>query len=253
MIWQEDVTFGCVINQYIHYLLIHYGSNIVVVFDGYCDNSKNIKGMEQLRCIKTTSESADILFEESTPMVGNQEAFLSNKFNKNRLISLLIEKLQSVNITSKQAQDDADVLIIETALEQSITNTTVVVGEDVDLYILLIARTLPYQKIYFLKPGKGNTETKIYNPWSIVKYKDCRDHILFLHAITGCDTTCALFKKGKINVLKLLQKRPDLREAVEVFKQENCPPNTLINCGTQFILAMYGAPKQKLHLTTIDT
>lgn len=82
VIWQKDVTFGCVINQYIHYLLIHYGSNIVVVFDGYGDNSKNIKAMEQLRRIKTTSESADILFEESTPMVGNQETFLSNKFKK---------------------------------------------------------------------------------------------------------------------------------------------------------------------------
>lgn len=69
-----------------------------------------------------------------------------------------------------------------------------------------------------------------------------------MHAITGCDTTCALFKKGKINVLKLLQKRPDLREAAEVFKQENCPPDTLINCGIQFILAMYGAPKTETSL-----
>lgn len=32
---------------------------------------------------------------------------------------MLIEKLQAVDINTKQARDDADVLIIETAIEES--------------------------------------------------------------------------------------------------------------------------------------
>jgi hypothetical protein len=49
----------------------------------------------------------------------NQETFLSNRFNKNRLICTLMKKLENVNIKSRQAKDDADVLIIETAIEEA--------------------------------------------------------------------------------------------------------------------------------------
>lgn len=48
-----------------------------------------------------------------------QENFFSNRSNKNRFISTLIKKLENVNIISKQAQDDADVLIIETTIEEA--------------------------------------------------------------------------------------------------------------------------------------
>lgn len=63
----------------------------------------------------------------------------------------------------KHANIDADVLIIETALEQFNTNKTIVIGEDVDLLIILIARTPTDRMIYFLKPGKAQTETKMYS------------------------------------------------------------------------------------------
>ncbi|KAF2902748.1 hypothetical protein ILUMI_03438 [Ignelater luminosus] len=47
---------------------------------------------------------------------------------------MLIEKLETVNITTKQARDDADVLIIETAIEESKRRrTAVIIGEDIDL------------------------------------------------------------------------------------------------------------------------
>ena len=42
----------------------------------------------------------------------SQEKFLSNRFNKNRVIQMLLQKLQDVNITAKQARDDAVVLRI---------------------------------------------------------------------------------------------------------------------------------------------
>ncbi|GFY37370.1 uncharacterized protein TNIN_401751 [Trichonephila inaurata madagascariensis] len=47
---------------------------------------------------------------------------------------MLIGKLDSVDITTKQARDDADVLIVETAIEESEHHrTAVIVGEDIDL------------------------------------------------------------------------------------------------------------------------
>lgn len=52
-----------------------------------------------------------------------------------------MQKLENVNIISKQAQDDANVLIIETAIEETCTKKTSITGEDVDLLFILIAWT----------------------------------------------------------------------------------------------------------------
>ena len=47
----------------------------------------------------------------------NQQQFLANIHNKSHFISMLSDKLTTENIVVKQAQNDADVLIIETAIE----------------------------------------------------------------------------------------------------------------------------------------
>ena len=51
---------------------------------------------------------------------------------------MLIKQLNINNIASKQANDDADVLIIDTAIEKSKEETAVTVGDDIDLLVLLI-------------------------------------------------------------------------------------------------------------------
>ena len=146
--------------------------------------------------------STDVLFDASMNVLIKQDKFLSNEKNKSRFISMLAQKLEAANISVKQAQDDADVLIIKTALEHYHTNIkTIVVGEDVDLLILLIARTSPDQEIYYLKPGKGKAETKIYSSKSFDNFENNKNHILLIHAIRGCDTTSALFQIGKKRLL----------------------------------------------------
>jgi len=169
----------------------------------------------------------------------NQQQFL----NKSRFISMLSEKLTTTNILVKQANNDADVLIIETALEQSNTNKTIVVGEDVDLLIILIAQTPTDRMIYCLKPGKVQIKTKIYSSQSLSSYSKCQVHILFLHAITGCDTTSAFYQRGKTKVFKLSEKCQDLVDCAEVFKNIDFSPDIITN-GIRFLLAMYRAPKK---------
>lgn len=78
---------------------------------------------------------------------------ISYKYNKSRFISMFKEKFTAENALIAH---DADVLIIETAIEQfNLTNTTIVIGEDVDLLVLLTARTSTENTIFFLKPGKA--------------------------------------------------------------------------------------------------
>ena len=51
--------------------------------------------------------------------------------------------------------------------------------------------------IYFLKPGRALQRTEMYSSKSLSAYPKCQNHILFLHAITGCDTTSGMFRRGK--------------------------------------------------------
>jgi hypothetical protein len=81
-----------------------------------------------------------------------------------------------------------------------------VVGEDVDLLILFTARTPIDKIIYFLKPGRAQQRTEMYSSKSLSAYPKCQNHILFLHAITDCDTTSAMFRRAKTLVLKLFEK-----------------------------------------------
>lgn len=248
VVWQKHDTFNIIINKYINYLSNNFGQNTVVIFDGYSDTSKNIKAMEQLRRTAAVSTSCEVHFNESMEVPISQDKFLSNRFNKRKLIEMLIDNFEKVGISTRQSRDDADVLIVETAIEKSINNTTIIVGEDIDLLILLIARTQILDQptsIFFKKPGKNNVETKIYSTESLNKYPHCKKNILFLHAMTGCDTTSTLFGKGKIKVMKMFEKRSDLHNSVEIFQQENCARDALVNAGIHFLLAMYGAPKSE--------
>ncbi|GBN63418.1 hypothetical protein AVEN_252015-1 [Araneus ventricosus] len=97
------------------------------VFDGYSDYTKNIKFAEQHRRTAKISSSSDVLFDRFMTGPTNQQQFLANTHNKYRFISMLSEKLKAADIFVKQANNDADVLIIETALEKFNTNTTIVV------------------------------------------------------------------------------------------------------------------------------
>lgn len=170
--------------KYVQYVRRHFGHRVTVVFDGYTDCTKSIKVAEQRRRTTTTSSSSDILFDQFMTVPTSQQKFLANTHNKSRFILMLKERFTTENIFVKQADNDADVLIIETAIEQfNLTNTTIVVGEDVDLLVLLTART--------------PTKSEIYSSKSLSAFAKCQNHILFLHAITGCDTTSAFFRRGK--------------------------------------------------------
>lgn len=71
---------------------------------------------------------------------------------------MLSEKLEVEGFTVKQATDNANTFIVTTAIEVSSSEEAVVVGEDVDLLVLLTALAPQERNIYFLKLGKGKAE-----------------------------------------------------------------------------------------------
>ncbi|PZC75227.1 hypothetical protein B5X24_HaOG206534 [Helicoverpa armigera] len=244
VVWDRDETFSVIFDKYVQYLRRHYGHTVTVVFDGYSDSTKNIKASEQRRRTAKISSSSEIIFDEFMTVPGNQHQFFANSNNKSRFISMLSDKLRAANFAVKQAQNDADVLIIETAIEKlNATNTIIVVGEDVDLLVLLTARTPIDKIIYFLKPGRAQKQSEIYSSKSLTAYPKCQNYILFLHAITGCDTSSAMYRRGKTSVFKLFEKE-DLTDCAKVFTENDSKPETIIAKGIRFLLAVYGAPKK---------
>ena len=96
------------------------------------------------------------------------------------------------------ATADADTLIVNTAIHAAMTETTVVVGEDVDLLVLLIGKTPPEEatQLFFLRPpmGKKQPETiyEIATQQAIPNIKD-GSRIISAHAMSGCNTTSCSF------------------------------------------------------------
>lgn len=46
-----------------------------------------------------------------------------------------------------------------------------------------------------------------------------KDNIFFLNAFSGADATSAIFEKGKLKFVSLLEKHEELHDLVAVFKQ----------------------------------
>ncbi|GBM72009.1 hypothetical protein AVEN_167181-1 [Araneus ventricosus] len=75
---------------------------------------------------------------------------------------MLCVKFQKEGFVVKQAQEDADYLIIKSSLEiEKRSQCVVVVGEDRDLLVIIKLSTNS-ENIFFLKPGRGETGDALY-------------------------------------------------------------------------------------------
>ncbi|GBO38850.1 hypothetical protein AVEN_139047-1 [Araneus ventricosus] len=176
VVWQRNMNFGDIAKSYLTYLQTHYGSNVAVVFDGYPSdvNGKSTKSAERIRRANLHS-SHEIIFNEATCPEISQEQFLANERNK--------------------------------------YDNIFVVGENIDLLVLLTGLAPMKENLYFRKCGKGRTPDVSKKSF---KYKFSR-MILFIHAFSGCDTTSALFGHGKTKFCSLLEKTDTWKKKIQVF------------------------------------
>ncbi|GBO40971.1 hypothetical protein AVEN_21899-1 [Araneus ventricosus] len=145
-----------------------------------------------------------------------------------------MNKFSSLNIACKKVDEDADCLIVNSALSFAPTHPSVIViGEDIYIFVILIG-IFTFDNVYFLKPGKGKIAEKIFSPHTF--------HILFIHAMSGCDTTSAVFNYGKMKFVRTLKNNPDLLKVIEIFKNPDITPETAVYAGNRFLVALYGCP-----------
>lgn len=120
----------------------------------------------------------------------------------------LLEYLTTLGIKNKIANEDADCLIVRTALEmkQPISDISIV-GNDVDLLVLSIALTPVQDNICFLKDAPKKP-TALF---STMDNKHYHSYISFAHAFADCDTTGAFYNVRKKSIFKVLSTKEELK------------------------------------------
>ena len=226
VMWPQPSTYEDVCHCYITYILKHYGAGTVTVFDGY--SMISTQAAEQLRRAKK-STSSDILFHQNMPTTTTQAAFLANSHNKDLLRS-------QAGVQVKQAQADADALIVSTALLLAIK--PVVVGTDTDLLVMLVAQATTNMDLYMLCCKNPTTVYRVHDIQGSIG--NTSKYLMVLHAITGCDTVSALYRQGKRKAFNLVHKKKEY-DLLDTFINAASTHQQVQQAGESFLLKLYGA------------
>jgi hypothetical protein len=183
VLWRRGVYFQILCQLYVDYVTKRYQS-ATVVFDGY-EDGPFIKDADHQR--RTGSKiGPTVKFMARTVNNLKKHEFLANKTNKQRFINLLSESLVKAGCKAVNANGDADVLIVQTAVEFAKTSDTVL-GDDTYLLVLLYFHSdMAAHDMYFI-PEPKTTSTK-QRAWNIKSTKsvlglDICSRLLFIHAI----------------------------------------------------------------------
>ena len=240
--WQRGSTYNELTEAYTELVARKY-RKATIVFDGY--NSKcTIKDATHLR--RHGHQGIEVCFSGDMTLQDSKDTFLANKQNKQRFINLLSDALSRNGFQTIHAADDADCQIVQQTLTKAKTGTAVLVGEDTDLLVLLLHHTNHEHGDIFFVPGKvsGVKKAKI---WDIKKVQqvlgsDMCDGILFVHAISGCDTTSRMFSVGKNQSLKKLSST-HFRQQADVFMKTGSTHDEIAEAGEKAIVSLYSGNK----------
>lgn len=223
VVWSRGKTYNEIFNLYLSYITKFFRDDAVVIFDGYRDDIIGVKSYERLRR-KEQCMAADVEIALDKLMITTQAKFLSNIANKFKFVQLLSAYLIANGIKTVVANEDADSLIVNTGVDiknrRNLADPpVVVVGNDVDLFLLLIGLTPEDNMMYFYKITSTGKQKKVL--YSTGYYKEFKPFILFAHAFAGCDSTSAIYNKGKKTIIDLLQKNQELRNSISIFYKQD--------------------------------
>ena len=238
VIWPHGVTYDAVCAMYVQYVQGRYG-NATIVFDGY--QGPSTKGCTHQR--RAPTSAPPVAFDSGMLISLKKKDFLSNQENKQRFINLLAEKLRIAGCTVFQAPGDADLLIVQTAVQVARTHTTVLVGDDTDLLVLLIYHgQMDASDLFFIPEPKQRSKNR--RVWNIKKTKSALGlgvctHILFGHALLGSDTTSRIHGLGKPVALRKLKTDEHFRNQASVFDKTAATTDEVMAAGERALVSMY--------------
>ncbi|KAJ8870794.1 hypothetical protein PR048_027093 [Dryococelus australis] len=135
----------------------------------------------------------------------SNEKFLTNPKNKGRLISMMISRYYTQASKIRRKRLDCQHCFVLGSIKM---------------------RRKDAVSPAIFSPANAGSSTVVGN-------------ILFLHAMSGCDTS-TLFMQGKMKSFKNLVKDPLVAEVVKVFKDSNATQEMVAAAGERFVVSLCG-------------
>ena len=130
----RGLTYDALCSLYVQYVDRKYGK-ATVVFDGCHYGPSTIKDSTHER--RAGVYGLTVTFESDMVAKVKKDEFFVNKVNKQRFTNHLGDRLQRSGCTVIHHTGDADLLIVQTAVQSARSVLTVLVGDDTDLLVLL--------------------------------------------------------------------------------------------------------------------
>ncbi|KAG5862592.1 hypothetical protein JTB14_027100 [Gonioctena quinquepunctata] len=120
VVWGRVETFGLICKKYVAYVQQHFGETVTIVFDG-CPADMRLAGTKTSERARRSrkNQSPEFTFNETTTPKISQEKFLARDQNKNNLIQMLRRYFANTGMKVEQAFEDADTLIVTTAIKEA--------------------------------------------------------------------------------------------------------------------------------------
>ena len=135
-------------------------------------------------------------------------------------------------------EGDADNKIVSTAVEEAQESPVIVVADDTDIAVMLLYHwNSKLSDIYFLQERGGKC-------WSVKgcqsQVNDVKQHLLFIHAWSGCDSTSAILGKGKASFLHLIRKSVTIQSASDTISDHWATRNEVGEAAVKTFIQLYG-------------
>ena len=231
--WPKCSTYLALCDLYVNYVKTHFGTNTIVIFDGYQSGPTTKDEAHQCRAGCEMGVEIDISLDMLCKMKKKQ--FLSNVNNKQKFLYLLGPILVQNGINVTHAQGDADYDIVMSACRLAETETSVtIVCDDTDILVLILYYINPCTQQIIMKTSSnmidvGTMKREIGPILSSM--------ILFVHALTGCDTVSKPYGLGKMTAVSKVEL---LKEYGTVFMNENSSQTHIEEAGQQALSILYG-------------
>ncbi|KAK4298605.1 hypothetical protein Pmani_008001 [Petrolisthes manimaculis] len=250
--WKRGQNDGEIAQSYADFTVRHYGSATTVVFDGY-EEGPSIKDNTHQR--RGHNSHPIVHFTADTEFSGKKEKFLSRDFNKQTLIKMIIAELRRSGCDVVNAPGDADVDIVKAAVRASLVHTTTLIGEDTDLLVLLLYYAQRDSKDLYYRSGKAKADGsfKVYDIKHLQEIlgHDVCSQLMFIHAMTGCDTTSRIFSVGKKAAFQKLVKGDSvLQLCAGAFTIPNQTADVIDDLGCQAMVILFGSKSTDSLATT---
>ena len=149
------------------------------------------------------------------------------------LIGMLSAHLEQAGVAVIHAAEegDADVVIVRKAIELGEHDDVVIIADDIDFLVLLVYHVHSSHQFYM----EMKQHTIAIDAAQQALGVDVYMSLLFVRAMTGCETTSAMFGVGKTNAFKVLQASEDLSAGVLMFGDFTTPKDVLFEVGEKFI------------------